>query len=145
GFDTSKTESRPSGVFTAKSRVPSGDRQIGRVCCDSKFTYVEDCARSAGPVAAYHSAHATQARNMPGSAGQKDARRFMFFGGPEAARSAPCFSTKFETCHRRGLAQFPSLARAETPTMSLAEIKAELPNLTPGERAALARELQNFK
>ena len=31
------------------------------------------------------------------------------------------------------------------PAMSLAEIKAELPNLTTAERAALARELQNFQ
>ena len=46
GFDTSKTESRPSGVFTAKRRVPSGERQMGRVCCDSKFTYEGVCARS---------------------------------------------------------------------------------------------------
>jgi hypothetical protein len=29
--------------------------------------------------------------------------------------------------------------------MSLAEITAELPKLTPAERAALARELQNFE
>ncbi len=29
--------------------------------------------------------------------------------------------------------------------MSLAEITAELPKLTPAERAALARELQHFK
>ena len=32
----------------------------------------------------------------------------------------------------------------EYPGMSLAEIKAELPKLTPEERAALAQELQNF-
>ena len=31
------TGSTPT-VFTTKSRVPSGDRQIGRVCCASKFT-----------------------------------------------------------------------------------------------------------
>ena len=52
GFDTSKTERRPAGVFTAKSRVPSGERQMGGVWCDSKFTY---CARSAE---AHKKAHA---------------------------------------------------------------------------------------
>ena len=31
GLETSKTESRPSGVLTAKRRVPSGDKQTGRV------------------------------------------------------------------------------------------------------------------
>lgn len=31
------------------------------------------------------------------------------------------------------------------PAMSLAEITAELPKLTPAERAALATELQNFQ
>ena len=37
GLDTSKTERRASGVFTTKSRVPSGERQTGRACCASKF------------------------------------------------------------------------------------------------------------
>src|SRR5688572_16370248 len=40
GFETSKTESRLSGVFTAKRREPSGERRTGEVCLPSKFTKV---------------------------------------------------------------------------------------------------------
>src|SRR5919106_3351991 len=36
--DTSKTDNRASGVFTAKRRVPSGDSRIGFVCAASKLT-----------------------------------------------------------------------------------------------------------
>src|SRR6266496_2566772 len=39
GCVTSNTESRVSGVLTAKSRVPSGERLMGRVCLPSKLTY----------------------------------------------------------------------------------------------------------
>ena len=38
GWETSKTETRASGVFTAKSRVPSGESRIGLVCFPSKLT-----------------------------------------------------------------------------------------------------------
>src|SRR5437899_7563106 len=48
---TSKTDSRASGVLTAKSRVPSGDRRTGLVCLPSKFTY-EPRARADGRMAA---------------------------------------------------------------------------------------------
>jgi hypothetical protein len=38
-----------------------------------------------------------------------------------------------------------ALVIGKLPDMSLAEIKAELPKLTPQERASLAQELQNFQ
>src|SRR6266478_2520531 len=37
GLETSKTDSRESGVLTAKSRIPSGERRIGLVCLPSKL------------------------------------------------------------------------------------------------------------
>ena len=44
GLETSKTESRASGVFTANSRVPSGERRTGAVCLPSKFRKVASVA-----------------------------------------------------------------------------------------------------
>src|SRR5436853_4638016 len=38
GLETSNTESRESGVLTAKRRIPSGERRIGLVCLPSKLT-----------------------------------------------------------------------------------------------------------
>jgi len=37
GLETSKTESRLSGVFTANKRVPSGESRTGLVCLPSKL------------------------------------------------------------------------------------------------------------
>src|SRR5439155_7850933 len=49
---TSNTDSRASGVFTANSRVPSGDSRIGFVCDPSKLVYGGGgggvCARTTG-------------------------------------------------------------------------------------------------
>src|SRR5437899_4952346 len=47
GLETSKTESRESGVLTAKSRMPSGERRIGLVCLPSKLTKLVLWARAA--------------------------------------------------------------------------------------------------
>ena len=49
-----------------------------------------------------------------------------------------------QTVRRSSLARAPAI-RNVLPAMSLAEIKAELPKLTPAERTALAHELQHFK
>jgi hypothetical protein len=40
GLEVSNTESRESGVFTANSRVPSGESRTGAVCLPSKLTKV---------------------------------------------------------------------------------------------------------
>src|SRR6185369_272778 len=40
GLEVSNTESRASGVFTANSRVPSGESRTGAVCLPSKLTKV---------------------------------------------------------------------------------------------------------
>src|SRR3954470_7977562 len=44
GLETSNTERRLSGVFTANKREPSGERRTGDVCLASKLTNV--CAAS---------------------------------------------------------------------------------------------------
>src|SRR5687767_5039477 len=46
GLEMSNTDNRASGVFTAKSRVASGETRIGLTCLPSKLTKL--CPKTAG-------------------------------------------------------------------------------------------------
>src|SRR5579863_5723495 len=63
GFDTSKTDTRLSGVFNANSREPSAERRIGLVWAPSKLTKAVNgtCASASGVTSVKPAAKTTPA------------------------------------------------------------------------------------